>query len=326
MLCFASKTSNPGDLNQPHRDLFLPATVVSGIRGPPGKPGPRGLNTSSRLLRRRHPFSSHISGCCKKDSTLYRIASLFFLIEIRSNLLHKKFLPPGGLRAPARGRSFGNGRCFFGSKVLKTIIYIDGFNLYYGALKRTAYRWLDLDLLGQALLKPENQICRIRYFTAKIDPRPHDLDQPIRQLAYLRALSTIPHLDIHEGTFQTRPSTLPTRQSVEAGHPQFVEVMRAEEKGSDVNLASYLLLDAFKGEFDCAIVISNDSDLLTPIRMVRFELGLLVGGFLPRSKGSAELKDSLNFWKPIRPNVLERCQFPAVMRDERGEFHKPKGW
>jgi hypothetical protein len=102
--------------------------------------------------------------------------------------------------------------------------------------------------------------------------------------------------------------------------------MRPEEKGSDVNLASYLLRDAFMGEFDCAIVISNDSDLLTPIRMVRSERGLLVGGLLPRSAGSADLKASLSFWKPIRPNVLERCQFPAVMRDDRGEFHKPKGW
>jgi hypothetical protein len=42
-------------------------------------------------------------------------------------------------------------------------------------------------------------------------------------------------------------------------------------------VASHLLLDAFLGAFDVAVVISNDADLLEPVRMVREELGRTVG-------------------------------------------------
>jgi hypothetical protein len=59
--------------------------------------------------------------------------------------------------------------------------------------------------------------------------------------------------------------------------PQTVEVIRTEEKGSDVNLASYLLLDGFRGDGESAVVISNDSDLKVPIELAQKELGLVVG-------------------------------------------------
>ena len=49
------------------------------------------------------------------------------------------------------------------------------------------------------------------------------------------------------------------------------EVHTMEEKGSDVNLAAHLLNDAWKGAFDVAAVISNDTDLVTPIQMVSVE-------------------------------------------------------
>jgi hypothetical protein len=52
-----------------------------------------------------------------------------------------------------------------------------------------------------------------------------------------------------------------------------VSIIEEEEKGSDVNLASYLLVDGFAGEYDIAIVVSNDSDLAEPIRLVRSILG-----------------------------------------------------
>ena len=89
-------------------------------------------------------------------------------------------------------------------------VYIDGFNLYYGCLKGTPYKWLDLDALCRRLL-PKHEIQRIRYFTALVSARPGDPQQPIRQEIYLRALRTIPHLSIHLGRFlvlQSQPSAL----------------------------------------------------------------------------------------------------------------------
>ena len=76
---------------------------------------------------------------------------------------------------------------------MKTFVYIDGFNLYYGCLKATPYRWLNPATLCQLLL-PHHQVLQIKYFTAHVSARPHDPDQPIRQQTYLRALRTVPNL------------------------------------------------------------------------------------------------------------------------------------
>jgi uncharacterized LabA/DUF88 family protein len=187
-----------------------------------------------------------------------------------------------------------------------TNVYIDGFNLYYGALKRTHFRWLDLEALCQNLL-PNDSIHRIRYFTAKVTARPDDVQAPQRQQTYLRALETLPLVSIHFGHFLTS---------------------KTEEKGSDVNIASYMLLDGFNKDYDTAVVISNDSDLCEPVRMVRFELGLTVGVVNPHpaAKRSRVLSQDAHFFKQLRRGALAKSQFPDVLYDARGSFYKPGGW
>jgi hypothetical protein len=81
---------------------------------------------------------------------------------------------------------------------VKTNFYVDAFNLYYGCLKGTRDRWLDLDALFRVVF-PNNEINRIRYFTAIVEARPPDLRQPAHQQAYLRALRTLSNLSIHLG-------------------------------------------------------------------------------------------------------------------------------
>jgi hypothetical protein len=73
---------------------------------------------------------------------------------------------------------------------MATGVYVDGFNLYYGALKGTQHKWLDLEALSRRLL-PKDQIVVVRYFTALVSARPSDPNQPVRQQAYLRALDTL---------------------------------------------------------------------------------------------------------------------------------------
>jgi len=93
---------------------------------------------------------------------------------------------------------------------LRTSIYIDGFNLYYGLLKNTPYKWLNIESLCQAYLNPQlNNIQKIKYFTALVKSRPNDPDQHIRQQAYIRALKTLPCLEIIYGTFLTHEITMP---------------------------------------------------------------------------------------------------------------------
>lgn len=209
---------------------------------------------------------------------------------------------------------------------MKTNVYVDSFNLYYGCLKGTAYRWLDLDALCGRLL-PSNQINRIRFFTARVVSRPSDPTQAQRQQAYLRALQTIPHLQIHYGQFLTKPVSMPLERP-QPGGPSFVSVLKTEEKGSDVNLATYLLLDAYDGDYEVAVVISGDTDLVEPIRVVRDRLNLTVGVINPHSRKSAELKQAATFYRynVLRHSVLQSCQFPPSLVDVSGTITKPAGW
>jgi len=207
---------------------------------------------------------------------------------------------------------------------MRTNVYVDGFNLYYGAAKNTPYRWLDLGRLCQLLL-PKNEIRRIRYFTALVEARPDDPTKQQRQLTFIRALRTIPNLTVHYGTFLSRPARM-ALANASPGGPRTVEVLETKEKGSDVNLATYLIFDGFAGEYEVAAVISNDSDLVEPIRMVRQRLGLRVGVINPHKNTSHALVKVATFYKPIREGVLRASLFPAVMEDAHGRFHKPAGW
>lgn len=208
---------------------------------------------------------------------------------------------------------------------MRTIVYVDGFNLYYGCLKNTAFRWLNLAALLKALV-PKNQVDRIRYFTAKVSARPTDPSQPVRQSTYLRALETLPNLNICYGHFLSSEKTMPLVNPV-SGAPRCVRVLNTEEKGSDVNLASWLLIDGFTNAYDAAIVISNDSDLAFPIEYVTKTLRKPVGVLNPRpDHPSVQLKKAATFIKPIRSGVLSVSQFLSTLTDTRGSFTKPSTW
>ncbi len=202
------------------------------------------------------------------------------------------------------------------------VVYVDGFNLYYGSLKRTPYKWLDLGRLCTAML-PNDRVTAIKYYTARISARPGNATAPNDQQIYLRALRTIPNLSITYGHFLTHSVSMaltgvtPTKR---------VWVDKTEEKGSDVNLASHLLRDAFRGAFQVAALITNDSDLAEPVRIVRQELNLPVGILNPHQHHSAELKRIATFVKRIRQSDLIASQFPTVLNDAKGAIHKPPSW
>lgn len=207
---------------------------------------------------------------------------------------------------------------------MKTNFYVDAFNLYYGCLKGTRDRWLDLDALFRVVF-PKNEINRIRYFTAIVEARPPDLRRPAHQQAYLRALRTIPSLSIHYGQYKTRAVRLPLARPPASG-PKTARVLRTEEKGSDVNLASHLLLDAFRGDCATAIVVSNDADLKAPIEIAKDELGLSVGVLNPHPLKRRSLDLQPTFFKQLRRGPITASQFPPVLRDAHGEIRKPSSW
>lgn len=225
---------------------------------------------------------------------------------------------------------------------MKTNVYIDGFNLFYGLLKGSQHKWLNLEALFDAAL-PKNKIERIIYCTARVEARSHDQDLPVRQETYLRALATLPRVTVEFGTFMASAVKAPLVEVDAGGRATLVNrrpvlkrrgngslemacVYKSEEKGSDVNLASHLLRDAFTGACECAVVVSNDSDLLTPIRMAQTDCNVKVGLIPPRPYGSAELKKLVDFQRQLREHHLIAAQFPAELTDAVGKFRKPRDW
>ena len=245
---------------------------------------------------------------------------------------------------------------------MRTRVYVDGFNLYYGALKGSPFKWLDPVRLAARLLPRESVIDKLRYFTARVSGK-LDPGAPARQQVYFNALATLPEVELHFGRFLAktawrplvnlpvagrqidtpRPVTLPRgdhrvlgeraqtlpvgvypdrRQGRErvgrAGRPLsdavIAEFHTMEEKGSDVNLAAHLLNDAWKGLFEVAVVVSNDTDLVAPIRMVTRERNRPVFVVCPgRWQIAPQLREAASHVRHIRPNVLRAAQFPETL-------------
>jgi hypothetical protein len=218
------------------------------------------------------------------------------------------------------------GFCFVGIQ-MRTNVYIDGFNLYYRILKENPrYKWLDLRALSKELLHAQNQIQTVHYYTARISGR-IDPSAPARQQIYLDALKTVgidpDHGSLHLGSFlvskhwaglvhppQMRGGTVP---HFSLPFPVVAKVWKSEEKGSDVNLGCHLVRDAFQGKFEAAAVLSNDTDLVEPIRIVVEEFGLPVGLLCPVSKPAGGLAQVASFIRHIRIQHLQASQFPDII-------------
>ena len=208
---------------------------------------------------------------------------------------------------------------------MATGVYIDGFNLYYGSLRGSTYKWLDLQRLAACLL-PREEITCIRYFTAKINGE-KDPYAPQRQQTYLHALATLDLVQIKLGMFKSQPVLMPRHPEPTSG-PKFVQVLKTEEKGSDVNLGCHALLDALRNRVDTVVLISNDSDLLEPIRLIKNETSSRVGVINPHSvyKRSEVLHRHADFSKQLTNYHLQQSQFPEVINLQNRKISKPKGW
>ena len=206
----------------------------------------------------------------------------------------------------------------------RTIVYVDGFNFYYGAVRGTPWKWLDPIALFLRVLGPQNALLKVKYFTARVRPSPHDPDVNVRQDAYLRALEAhCPLVELHYGHF------LRHRVSMESANPPppTSEVWKTEEKGSDVNLALQVLNDAWLDAYDCAVVVSNDSDLAESLRLVKAQHGKLIGIVTPGApvrKTSRQLSQHADFIKPIRSWMLASSQLPDPIPGTT--IHKPPRW
>ena len=214
---------------------------------------------------------------------------------------------------------------------MSTNFYIDGFNLYYGSLKTRypQYRWLDIQALCENLV-PNQRVNRVHYFTALLSNTANDDLVELRQQTHLRALAMLPKVEIHYGKFETRRRRMPLWEPVRnVNAPQMVWVSRTEEKRSDVNLATYLLIDACYDDFDEAVVISNDSDLVEPITAVRDRFHKRIGVVNPdvAHRRSPDLQNAGSWAFPtIYGRYFRDSQLPDQIADGDGAFGKPLRW
>jgi len=205
----------------------------------------------------------------------------------------------------------------------RTIVYVDGFNFYYGALKGTCYKWLDLERFFR-LLRPGDDIQRIRYFTAMVDGshRPN-------QETYLKALATAPLVKPVLGHFK-RKRVKCTHSLCSYPGDRFFETR--EEKHTDVNIAVYMLDDAYQGACDQIILVSGDSDLVPAVKVIRSRFPLkrifvYVPAQHPTRGFAAELRSVAHKHNTIPMNLLKHAQFPDPVHDGRGVLlHKPTSW
>ena len=220
---------------------------------------------------------------------------------------------------------------------MRTIVYIDGFNLYYRMLKANPHlKWVNPKRLAEEILNPSHIVTRVNYYTARISARANDPNAPARQAIYLNALSSVLEMAVHEGSFMisepwmalaSPPAAKPQAYQWTLPVPEVVKVIKSEEKGSDVNLGAHLVRDAFLDRFDVAVVLTNDSDLVEPIRIAVQEAGKRVGLLVPVKHPTQSLINVASFYLHIRPGHLSRSQFPdPIVLSDGTAIAKPLVW
>src|SRR6266568_3283526 len=237
-------------------------------------------------------------------------------------------------------------------------IYVDGFNLYYGGKSimggssRPGWKWLDLRKLSERLIAEGStwsgaSVSRVVYCTARIHAEPGSMAHRDQDL-YIKALRAYASVDVCEmGSYVSRLASAPLARRSPNGKPELVtstdllsfrdaadaelatakcmvRIARREEKGSDVNVATHLLVDMYEGRIDAAVVVSNDSDLAFPVRHARERIPVGVvnpqrnpyAGALRGDRGDGV---GGHWWYKLAAGDLTSSQLPAAI----GRIRRP---
>lgn len=214
----------------------------------------------------------------------------------------------------------------------RTVAYIDGYNLFYGLLKGTSYKWLDPTRLVSALLRDDHELVSVKYFTSPVKTYPHDTSALDRQKVYIQALTTLPNVEVIQGFYRKDAVLMPVHEeeckTCPVAKNGFVKVVKLEEKRTDVNIASSMLFDAFNGNADAFVLVSGDTDFIAPVNIIRKDFKKTVIVFNPRETKSW-LKDYASYYRDIPRNLPAECQLPdTIPYGKRGDrfIHCPDAW
>lgn len=199
----------------------------------------------------------------------------------------------------------------------RVIVYIDGFNLYFGLRdkKWKRFLWLDIQQMSARLLKPNQILISTKYFTSRIGS---PTDKADRQNIFLEAIATVVGVEIFYGNYQANPRV--------CSRCKKIDYIR-NEKMTDVNIATEMLTDAFLDKFDTAILISADGDLKTPVERIAKTAGKRVIVVFPPQRKSYTLQSVATSTMFMGRAVLANSQFPdKVTKADGFVLERPKNW
>jgi 6-hydroxy-3-succinoylpyridine 3-monooxygenase len=233
-------------------------------------------------------------------------------------------------------------------KLLRTRIYIDGYNLYYGCLKGTSFKWLDLLCLFETHILPSITLpnkstitvdkLAIKFFTACILEKAAKASDSIKcQDQYHSALRKYKpgRIDVITGYYSL---TAGKARVIDSTNPkkwprdcEDIPVWKLEEKQSDVNLAIHALKDTLVGEIDHAVIVTNDTDIAPSLEMIRSNTNAMVGLIIPTTGRERVVNTGLAkhaHW--VRSHItkpeLRSSQLPRVIHGGQRPAVKPISW
>lgn len=233
------------------------------------------------------------------------------------------------------------------SITLRTRVYIDGYNFYYGCLKRTSFKWLDpvelfeRQILPSVLFERNGKVAfkldqlAIKYFTAPILKNfASSSDSVPSQKHYHAALAAhrSGRLEIILGYHDAKQAR--ARRAIPSVPPlqsELIDIWKLEEKQSDVSLALHAYSDAIRGEIDHVVIVTNDTDLVPALKLIRRDTSVAIGLVIPtRAHQRAANTDLISISDWTRTHITESelaiSQLPRVVPGGRTASHKPVSW
>lgn len=229
---------------------------------------------------------------------------------------------------------------FQGQETLKTIVYVDGYNLYFSRLKKSPYKWLDLFKLYTQILHPQNpatELLCVKYYTADIKSNfaTHGKAALQAQQQYHRALES-PYtglVEITKGYYTASPAT-PMRYKNPPDKTDKVEAWKLEEKQTDVNIALDLYRDAIRGAAQQLVICTNDTDIVPALKRIREDVpNITLGLIVPISSTEKDRRPATDLMEPmdwtrhhINDDELAAAQFPNRVPTKKRPADKPEYW
>lgn len=200
----------------------------------------------------------------------------------------------------------------------RVIVYIDGFNFYYGLKKAPwkKYYWLDIVKLMESFLRPNQELVAVKYFSA----RPTDVGKRKRQDAFFQANKENPKFKLILGKY--------LKKEIECFKCHNI-IHTYEEKESDVRIATQIVADSYQHNCDLIIIVSADSDMIPALELAK-EAKVNVFVYFPPHQHSSNLA-TMSCGAPIQMQKYEskfkKALLPDSIKLSNGfELSIPKEW